>query len=292
MPVKEKPEPYKRIEFSNDNFKILHHADRISCISGVEDYPKDFHEEIEIKLFYEGSSTLFVGNESIVTNPEDVIFINPYEFHTTINVGEKKGKYHLLMIGLDFFNRENRDLLDLRYLFIKEHISIKHLIRGNKRISDLISNIVNELETKKEMHQQIIRGMVLELFVLLLRDYKFLSFSHYPSDKKIRSYEIIYPAIRKIRTDYSAKTSIDELASMCGVSKYHFCRIFKESTSMTVIQYQNEYRLKIADTLLKTSDMSVGKIAEHCGFDDICYFSRCYKAKFGESPLKNRSKKL
>lgn len=291
MSAKEKPESYKRITFSNENFKIIHHADRISFINELEEYPKDFHEEIEIKLFYEGSSTLFVGNESIVTKPDDVIFINPYEFHSTINVGEEKGKYHLLMVGLDFFNKDNRDLLDLRYLFIKEHVSIKHLIRGNKRITSLIYNIVSELEAAGEMHQQIIRGMLLELFVLLLRDYQFLSFSHYPSDKKIRSYEVIYPAIRKIRTDYTAKMSIDELASMCGVSKYHFCRIFKESTSMTVIQYQNEYRLKIADTLLKTSDMSVGKIAEHCGFDDICYFSRCYKAKFGESPLKNRLKK-
>lgn len=282
---------YKKFEFPNENLKIKHLAEISSFINSSKNFSKDFHEEIEIKLFYEGSSTLLVGNESIVTQPGDVVFINPYQFHSTVGYGEIKGKYHLLMIGLDFFGSDNRDLFDLRYLFIKEHISINTLIRGNERISQIVADIVSELRSGKEMYEQIIRGLMLELFVMLLRDYKSENNTKYPSDKKIRNYEIIYPAIRKIRTDYTARLSVDELALMCNVSKYHFCRIFKESTSMTVVQYQNEYRLQIADTLLKTKDMSIREIAEQCGFDDMCYFSRCYKKKFGDSPLKSRLKK-
>lgn len=281
---------YKKFAFPNENLKIIHRAEVHSFINQAQDYAKDFHEEIEIKLFYEGSSTLLVGEESIVTQPGDVVFINPYQFHSTIGYGEKKGRYHLLMIGLDFFNNDNRDLLDLRYLFIKEHVRIHTLIRGDVRLSRIVSDIVSELRTGKEMYEQIVRGLILELFVLLFRNYKSDADVKYPSDKKIRSYEIIYPAIRKIRTDFTTRASIDELAAMCNVSKYHFCRLFKESTGMTAVQYQNEYRLQIANTLLKTKEISVREIAEHCGFDDLCYFSRCYKQRFGDSPSKNRIK--
>ncbi|MBE6749834.1 MAG: AraC family transcriptional regulator [Ruminococcaceae bacterium] len=282
---------YKRFTFKDENLKIIQRINSTSFINTAEEYSSDFHEEIEIKFFFEGSSTLIIGEENIVTEPGDVIFINPYEFHTTVGFKEKKGKYHLLMVGLDFFKDENRDLLDLRYLFIKEHTTIKHLIRGNKRIAAIISQIMTELNEGDEMYEQMIRGLLLELFVLLLRDYKFTTTLNYLNDKKIRNYELIYPAIRRIRTDYLSRPSIEELSNMCGVSKYHFCRIFKKATDMTVVQYQNEFRLRIADTLLKTSDKNIREIAESCGFDDVSYFSRCYKNKFGESPLKSRSKK-
>ncbi len=290
MPTKMSAVPYKTFEFHDDNLQIVQLAERTSYINNIDDFPKDFHEEIEIKLFYEGSSTLLIGSESVVTEPGDVIFINPYEFHSTVGFGKQKGKYHLLIVGLDFFNNDNRDLLDLRYLFIKEQVRIQTLIRNDPTVSRIVADIVTELCGEKERYEQVVRGLMLQLFSLLLRDYKRNDAATYPADNRIRHYGIIYPAIRRIHTDYTEKLSIDELATLCNISKFHFCRIFKESTAMTAIQYQNECRLQIADTLLKTSDKSVREIAEHCGFDDVCYFSRCYKRRFGVSPLKRRAK--
>lgn len=284
-------ETYRTFAFHNDDLKVVQLAQRTSYINNIDDFPKDFHEEIEIKLFYEGSSTLLVGSESVVTKPGDVIFINPYEFHSTVGFGEQKGKYHLLIVGLDFF-QNSRDLLDLRYLFIKEHVRIQTLIRNDPTVSRIVADIVAELCDEQERYETIVRGLMLQLFSLLLRDYKCDGTASYPADKRVRHYEVIYPAIRRIHADYTKKVSVDDLAALCNVSKFHFCRIFKESTTMTAVQYQNECRLQIADTLLKTSDKSVREIAEHCGFDDVCYFSRCYKRRFGVSPIKKRGKSV
>ena len=279
----------ENIRFENDNFKILICPDRISRIDNVDDFSKVFHEEIEIKYFTEGSSTLHIGNESVVTEPGDVVVINPYEFHSTVNYSEEKGKYHLLMIGLDFFCADNRNLIDLRYIFMNERCRIKTLIRDNVRISSIISLIVREFVEKRENYELVVRGLVLELFALILRDYKDTSPANLPTDKNLRYYEVIYPALKMIRGDCGENYSVDELALACGVSKCHFCRIFKESTSMSVVEYRNEHRLQIARVLIRTTNKSISDISLQCGFDDIAYFSRCYKNKFGYSPIKERA---
>ena len=94
---------YSNITFPTPDFKILSIANVTSSIDNKNTYSKMFHEEIEIKLFYEGSSTLIIDNNTIVTDPGDIVIINPYEFHSTVELGDTKGRYHLIMIGLDFF---------------------------------------------------------------------------------------------------------------------------------------------------------------------------------------------
>ena len=54
------------------------------------------------------------------------------------------------------------------------------------------------------------------------------------------------------------------------------------------IEYLNDYRLTMAERLLKTSDASVLEIAEMSGFDNLSYFNRIFKKKYGESPGKWR----
>ena len=50
------------------------------------------------------------------------------------------------------------------------------------------------------------------------------------------------------------------------------------------IDYLNDYRLTMAERLLRSSDGSVLDIAEQSGFDSLSYFNRIFKRKYGEAP--------
>jgi len=50
----------------------------------------------------------------------------------------------------------------------------------------------------------------------------------------------------------------------------------------------HSYRLKIAATMLRLTDRSVGEIALSCGFGDVSYFSKLYRREFGRTPLDTR----
>lgn len=282
-----KKDLYSKIDFPETDFKILVDSDKISKLDDIDDFPRLFHEEIEIKLFLEGSSTLMIDNKTVEVSAGDIVIINPYQIHSTVNIGKEKSKYHLIMIGLDFFEKNN-NYLDLRRIFLKERTGIKNLVK-NQRLGDIIKNIATEFTGKKDMYRLVTENLVSELILLLLREYKDENQLSFLRDRNTRYYEIIYPALRKIRNDYTEKISVNELASLCNISKYHFCRIFKTVTSVSPIEYQTVYRIGIADILLKNTDKSIAEIATMCGFDDAGYFSRCYKKHRGASPKEKRA---
>jgi transcriptional regulator GlxA family with amidase domain len=60
--------------------------------------------------------------------------------------------------------------------------------------------------------------------------------------------------------------------------------------NVTPVQYLTEYRVDLAETMLKNTGNSVSDIAWKCGFEDESYFSRCYKKIKGISPNALRRK--
>lgn len=77
---------------------------------------------------------------------------------------------------------------------------------------------------------------------------------------------------------------LDELARVSGVSPQHLTRLFQATFSMTPMRMLGLMRLQVALALLSHSALSVGTIAERCGFESPFYFSRCFAAHFGKPP--------
>ena len=283
-----KNDMYGKIKFENPEFKILVRKDVTAWIDSGHDFTGSFHEEIEIKYFFEGEATLLVDNKNVNAKAGDIVFINPYELHSTLSLGAQKGKYHIIMLGLDFFEG-CKELPDLRRFFFEKSKGMQTHICGNKRAASIVNRIAEELSEKKKLYDIAVRGLVAELFAILVRDYAVTRISEYPSDKSIAKYNVILPALNLIRSNYARSVGTDELALACNVSKYYFCRIFKEVTGMTAIDYLTDYRLHVADVLLSNTSKSISDIATECGFEDASYFSRCYKKHKGVSPKNNRA---
>ena len=129
---------------------------------------------------------------------------------------------------------------------------------------------------------------MMELFAVILGDYTQTIDKDEMAGEHIRHFETVEPAIQKIRDGYFEKISTDDLATLCRVSKCHFCRIFKKAMGQTAMQYLTDYRLKIADVILKGSNKSVAEIAAMCGFEDQSYFTRVFRQQTGLSPKKYR----
>ena len=283
---------HEKLRFARRDFPILWQYNK-----GRAELLKDrasvrtWHEEIEIKFFTEGTSTLLIDTNAIVTKPGDIVVINPFEFHSTLNIGETTGVYHLLMIGMDFFSSKNLDNFDMKNLFLGGRVKFNNLIKDNPQVERIIKNLVDELQNERPSYELAVRGLVLQLFALLLRDEVNEVLNEDVPHDNARVYKLIEPAVEYIRSKYYEEITVEKLAALCRMSKYHFCRIFKRATNMTMVQYLTEYKLSIADIMLKNYDMSIAENAHVSGFDDESYFSRCYKKSRGISPQKVRSQK-
>jgi len=281
---------YQSIQFSDSDFPLAVYEGRVSAIDHADRNSRIFHEEIEIKFFYEGQATLMVDTSAMVVQAGDIVVINPYEFHSTVELDEQRAKYHLFMVGLDCFTALNPAGLNLRRILLARGVRFNNLIRGDEALEKLLCNVLEENRRQDEYSRYGVEAHLQAFFLRMLRTHVNPDSQSVALDEKIRYYSVIDPAIRRIHTGYSEKLTIDELAEQCSVSKYHFCRVFKQATGMSAIQYLMRYRLRIAHALLCETDKSIAEIAWNCGFSDENYFYRCYKKQYGDSPWRKRAR--
>lgn len=75
-----------------------------------------------------------------------------------------------------------------------------------------------------------------------------------------------------------------------GVSYAHFRRLFQQHTGIAPKAFLLQNRFNFAVRLLLESNKSISEIAETAGWDDVFFFSKQFKKKFGISPLNFRQK--
>lgn len=90
--------------------------------------------------------------------------------------------------------------------------------------------------------------------------------------------------------------SIEALCERLAMSRSTLYRKITNSTGLSPNDYIRQCKLNFAATRLKDNSCNVAEAAYAAGFNNLSYFSRCFKDKFGQLPLEyaknNLSKKL
>lgn len=95
--------------------------------------------------------------------------------------------------------------------------------------------------------------------------------------------EIAY-AMRFIQENLAGPLSVAALATAAGLSKFHFCRVFKQATGYPVHQYVVEQRLLHARRMLETTGQPISQIALESGFASQSHLNSTFKRRFGVTP--------
>lgn len=91
-----------------------------------------------------------------------------------------------------------------------------------------------------------------------------------------------------IKNNLTEKLSLKELSKMACLSPTHFSRTFKLETGLSITEFIQTERLKMAKKLLLTTKLTVREIAFRSGFTDINFFNRIFKRETGHTPGKFR----
>jgi signal transduction histidine kinase/ligand-binding sensor domain-containing protein/DNA-binding response OmpR family regulator len=78
--------------------------------------------------------------------------------------------------------------------------------------------------------------------------------------------------------------SVDEFAKIAGYGRTVFYKKIKGITGYTPNEFIRIMRMKKAMELLVSGNYTVSEVAHKVGMNDPFYFSRCFKAQFGQSP--------
>jgi AraC-like DNA-binding protein len=92
-----------------------------------------------------------------------------------------------------------------------------------------------------------------------------------------------------ITEHYTDDISLQEIATHCHVSPFHFSRLFKTFTQCSPHQFLLNIRLKHAEMQLRDSSIPVADIAFTSGFNSIEHFIAAFKQKYKYPPTKYRA---
>ena len=95
--------------------------------------------------------------------------------------------------------------------------------------------------------------------------------------------EMIY-----IENNFRQPITLGDAARIAGYSEDYFGRLFKQQYGCAFQEYLLGRRLQWAYGLLRSSRRSVTEIAYEAGFNSHAYFCRCFKKRYGITPLQAR----
>lgn len=82
--------------------------------------------------------------------------------------------------------------------------------------------------------------------------------------------------------------SVETLANEAGLTVKYFQRAFKEATGKTPGKFTDDRRMYLAMLSVRDTDSTILKIADTFGFSSSSYFSKCFKNRYGLTPLAYR----
>jgi YesN/AraC family two-component response regulator len=259
---------------------------RVEKIGQKCSYPYHHHAAYEMYYLLSGERTFFIAGTNYHIKHGDLVLIDRHDLHKPIDYERMKRNGFLLSFQEDFLEPMLDEQKRIKLLSIFKKKVIRFTAVEQRKLEQLFNKIARESSTKDAQTVIYVRLLLCELLILLGRK------CDQADDADIRRSE---PKDRKIEeitayiySQYMKRLSLDQIANMFYISKFHLSRMFKEVTGFTIVEYIRSTRVQEAQKLLEGSDLNMTHIAERTGFDSPTHFGRVFKECTGLSPLKYR----
>lgn len=110
-----------------------------------------------------------------------------------------------------------------------------------------------------------------------------------PNGSKLRDF-YVHEAVEYIDKNFQNDISVEDIASVCGLNRSYFGKIFKETMGKSPQEFLMDYRMVKAAELLKLTKLSVGDVGNAVGYNNPLHFSRAFKKSYGISPREWRNR--
>jgi AraC-like DNA-binding protein len=303
--------------FGGPGFTLYHAWGRNSSLS----LNPHFHDEYLISAQLRGRESCHVSGKLQTFDPGDVVLINPHQVHTGNTEGEQDLEYITLYVDREIIESiadqagggtrtpEFTVIKAAGYPAVVDKLgALLELVRERdsglyptakaaeepdiQHPASLISTVADAGEismtgvpTPPDMLS--IESAVHDVVISAFEEFSNMRQPMLRSTRRL-GHRKVAKAVEYIESlptgDGSAPPSLDDLAQVAGLSKYHFLRQFSQIVGMTPGSYMRTLRLCHAARKLRTSDMPILDIALSVGFADHPSFSRAFARHMGMTP--------
>ena len=246
-----------------------------------------WQDSMELVYIKRGSGLVQSGAQVCTAQSGDIFVLTPGTLHAIRQAESCTMEYENIIFDVELLGGAE-DLCAEKYLLplqsgrlaLPEHITPDEA--WYPQAADCLKEAEEANRCKQFGYELCIKGALLRFLALLIAQSKALPPAEKASTQRLRA------VLQWISAHYSEPVCVADAAALCQCSPNHFMRWFRQMTGQTFIIFLREYRLNAAAEALRTTEDTILSISEQCGFENLSYFNREFKAHFGMTPREYR----
>ena len=273
-----KESSYAREGYLKENYHYFHLRD-----TAGQERDFHFHDFDKLVLLLAGRVDYTVETVTYPLRPWDVLLVKHHTIHRAVI--DRSEPYDRVIVYLDrrFFERSAPGV-GLMDCFDWADQSGQYLLTPDEEQKKAMAAALSDYEAligDGQLGAQMLRdGCIARLLVHVNR----LSVSaSLPRGADTASDPKIAQALSYINENLAGDLSVEALCEQVFLSRYHFMRLFKAQTGLTVHAYVRQKRLIQAARRIREGTPAARAAAES-GFSDYSAFHRAFRELFGTSP--------
>jgi len=167
--------------------------------------------------------------------------------------------------------------------FTRDHM------HGDRKLDALLEEFASELATENPGREIVMRALVEQLLVHILRNY---STPRLSEELELSRVGLVDRRIRRsvelMHTQLDQDLTLKALAAASYLSPFHFARLFKKLTGSSPHNYLAGIRAARAQLLLAETDLSVTEIGTRVGYLSGSHFTKAFRIATGATPREFR----
>lgn len=174
------------------------------------------------------------------------------------------------------------DGLRVKEAFDRTDLSLNHPVyrSHSKELRELMVNEIMYIVQNSDKSPFHLIGHLYLFFDYLIQSTKS---ANLVSSSKMSDF-YIKEAISYIEQNFQNNITIEDIASVCGINRSYFGKIFHKSMGKSPQEFLISYRMIKATELLKLTSLSIADISSAVGYENQLHFSRAFKTIYGVSP--------
>ena len=275
------------------NFPVLLLTGDRWHISDVKSGKLHFHNCLEMGICHTDSGFIEFDNSPTPFKAGDMTFISRNVPHTTYSSKGEASLWSYIFIQPDELLKGTYDASSPYAEVFVDMMQNTQLILNKEEHPDIyfiLSSIMEEMQKKGMNYQLSVKGLMLSLFMKLMRIYSAQKGSKLDNKDAHENAIVISPALDYIKDNYMLNFPMEDLADMCHLSQTHFRRVFHEIMNTSPLNYLNTTRILQSCILLRATEESILSISEQVGFRSVSSYNRHFSEIMGTQPSEWRHK--
>lgn len=277
MAGKIQPFDYRQ-SMKNRQFEVFHYRERRPGSMEVH-----HHDFFEIYFLLGGEVSFRVEGRAYTLHPGDMLLINPQELHQALIDRDTIYERMVLWIDRGYLAELSAGGMDLAACFNDRLPTHTNRLHPNKtqraELQALLEKLAGEFYGEGLGNGQYTRGLLLQFLVEVNR----LALAGEKQQIQAEPADLVEQVLSYIGAHYTEDISLEKLAGLFYVSKYHLSHEFSKRVGTGIYRYIMFRRLMHARELLENG-VPPGETYQQCGFGDYANFYRSFKNFYGVSP--------